>query len=170
VAGRESIPNLTHRNRLVTRYAGNSDRSEMMKRKGSAEWRGDLKNGQGAVSTESGALSDKPYSFTSRFEDGQGTNPEELIGAAHAACFSMALSNELSQAGITANRIATTAEVEVRPQPGGGFHIPAVRLSVRVEAAGADRSAIETAAGAAKAGCPVSKVLNAEISMDLEVA
>lgn len=141
-----------------------------MKRKGSAEWTGDLRTGKGEVSTESGALAGKPYSFTSRFEDGAGTNPEELIGAAHAACFSMALSNELSQAGVVAQRIATTAEVEVRPQPGGGFHIPSVRLSARVEAAGADRGAVEAAAQAAKAGCPVSKLLNADITLELEVA
>jgi lipoyl-dependent peroxiredoxin len=142
----------------------------MMKRSGSAEWRGDLKTGQGSVSTETGALQDKPYSFTSRFESGQGTNPEELIGAAHAACFSMAVSNELAQAGIFADRIATTAEVEVRPQPGGGFHIPAVHLTVRIDAPGADRAGVEAATQAAKAGCPVSRVLNAEITMDLQHA
>lgn len=140
-----------------------------MKRTGSAEWNGDLKTGKGSVSTESGALSAKPYSFTSRFEDGAGTNPEELIGAAHAACFSMALSNELAGKGVTAQSIQTSAAVEVKPAPGGGFVIPTVHLTVKVVAPGADKAAVEAAAAGAKAGCPVSKLLNAEIGMDLTV-
>ena len=140
-----------------------------MKRTASAEWNGDLKTGQGSISTESGALQGKAYSFTSRFEDGAGTNPEELIGAAHAGCFSMALSNELAQAGITGARIRTTAAVEVKPQAGGGFVIPAVALTATVSAPGADKGAVEAAAQAAKAGCPVSKLLNAEITLELTV-
>lgn len=140
-----------------------------MKRSASAEWNGDLKTGSGTISTESGALDGKAYSFTSRFEDGAGTNPEELIGAAHAGCFTMALSNELAQAGVSGARIATTAAVEVKPATGGGFVIPAVQLTTTVTAPGADKGAVEAAAQAAKVGCPVSKLLNAEISLDLTV-
>jgi osmotically inducible protein OsmC len=137
-----------------------------MKRSGSAQWSGDLKAGRGAISTESGALSASPYGFNTRFGDAKGTNPEELIGAAHAGCFSMALSKELGQAGIVAETIKATSTVEIRPMTGGGFSIPGVHLSVSVRAPGADKAAIEKAAHAAKAGCPVSKLLNAEITMD----
>ncbi len=140
-----------------------------MKRIGSAEWNGDLRTGKGTVSTQSGTLKAAPYSFTSRFENGAGTNPEELIGAAHAGCFSMALSNELALAGIVAESIQTSAEVEVRPAPGGGFIIPAVRLSVVVKAPGADKLSIDTATVHAKENCPVSKLLNAEITMEVTV-
>jgi osmotically inducible protein OsmC len=137
-----------------------------MKRSGSAEWSGDLKTGKGALSTESGALSASPYGFNTRFGDVKGTNPEELIGAAHAGCFTMALSNELGQAGIVAQSIKTTSTVEIRPVPGGGFVIPAVHLSVAVRAPGADKAAVEKATDIAKANCPVSKLLKAEITMD----
>jgi lipoyl-dependent peroxiredoxin len=140
-----------------------------MKRTGSAVWNGDLKSGKGSISTESGALDAKPYSFTSRFEDGAGTNPEELIGAAHAGCFSMALSNELSGKGVTADSIETSSAIEVRPAPGGGFTITTAHLTVKVTAPGADEAAVRAAAEGAEKNCPVSKVLNAEISMDLTV-
>ena len=136
-----------------------------MKRKASAVWTGDLKSGKGTLSSASGALGDAQYSFGTRFEEGKGTNPEELIGAAHAGCFSMALSNELAKAGMTPERIATTATVQL-DQVEGGFAISAVHLEVRAKVPGAEPDAFETAANAAKAGCPVSKLLNTEISMD----
>jgi lipoyl-dependent peroxiredoxin len=135
-----------------------------MKRKGSAEWHGDLKAGKGTISTESGALSALPYGFNTRFGDAKGTNPEELIGAAHAACFSMALSSELGKAGIADPHIATTATVELK-QADGGFAITSSHLDVRIAAKGADRAKLEQAANTAKANCPVSKLLKAEVSM-----
>ena len=137
----------------------------MAKRSGSAEWSGDLKTGKGLVSTESGVLTGSPYGFNTRFGDEKGTNPEELIGAAHASCFSMALSNELSQAGIKAETIAAKSTVEVK-QGDGGFTITSAHLTVTVTAPGSDKAAVEKATLAAKAGCPVSKVLKAEITMD----
>lgn len=137
-----------------------------MKRTGKAFWKGDLKSGSGSLTTPSGVLSDTPYSFKTRFEDQKGTNPEELIGAAHAGCFSMALSNELSKAGITADAIDTTADVTLDT---GSLSITKIHLTVSVKAPGGDRGKIEDAAQGAKANCPVSKVLNAEITMDLAV-
>lgn len=139
-----------------------------MKRKGSAQWTGDLKTGKGTISTESGALSSLPYGFNTRFGDEKGTNPEELIGAAHASCFSMALSNELSKAGIADPRIETTATVELKQQD-GGFAITSSHLTVKITAKGADKAAAEKAAETAKTNCPVSKLLKAEIGMDLTV-
>jgi lipoyl-dependent peroxiredoxin len=139
-----------------------------MKRKGSAVWRGGLKDGQGTVSTDSGVLSNTQYSFSTRFEDGKGTNPEELIAAAHAGCFSMALSAQLGNAGITAEQIETTATVSL-DKTDGGFSITAVHLDVRAKIPGADKQAFETAANNAKSGCPVSKVLNATITMDAKL-
>jgi lipoyl-dependent peroxiredoxin len=136
-----------------------------MKRTGSAVWKGGLKDGTGTVSTESGVLSGVNYSFAKRFGDAKGTNPEELIGAAHAACFSMALSGVLGEAGMTADEIATSAQVTVVPVE-GGFGITAVHLTVRARIPGADPEAFRKAAEGAKAGCPVSKVLNADITMD----
>ncbi len=136
-----------------------------MKRKGSAVWRGGLKDGKGVVSTDSGVLSNTQYSFSTRFEDGKGTNPEELIAAAHAGCFSMALSAQLGNAGMTAEQIQTTATVSL-DKTDGGFSITAVHLDVRAKIPGADKQAFETAANNAKAGCPVSRVLNATITMD----
>ena len=136
-----------------------------MKRKGSAVWRGGLKDGKGTVSTDSGVLSNTQYSFSTRFEDGKGTNPEELIAAAHAGCFSMALSAQLGNAGMTAEQIQTTATVSL-DKTDGGFSITAVHLDVRAKIPGADKQAFETAANNAKAGCPVSRVLNATITMD----
>jgi len=136
-----------------------------MLRKASAQWSGGLKDGKGSISTDSGVLSDTQYSFSTRFEDGIGTNPEELIAAAHAGCFSMALSGQLGQAGLTADSIRTTAEVRLEKLE-TGFAITKVHLTVRASVPEADEAAFATAANNAKAGCPISKVLNAEITMD----
>lgn len=134
---------------------------------GSAKWQGGIKDGKGEVSTESGVLSDQPYGFNTRFEDGNGTNPEELIGAAHAACFSMALSGQLEKAGVKDARIETTAAVTLEKQ-GDGFTVTKVQLTTQVSGQG-DEADIRKAADAAKAGCPISKLLNADITMDLTV-
>lgn len=134
---------------------------------GSAKWQGGIKDGKGEVSTESGVLSDQPYGFNTRFEDGRGTNPEELIGAAHAACFSMALSGQLEKAGVKDARIETTAAVTLEKQ-GDGFTVTKVQLTTQVSGQG-DEADIRKAADAAKAGCPISKLLNADITMDLTV-
>ena len=136
-----------------------------MKRQASAVWQGGLKDGKGTISTESGVLSDTQYSFRARFEQGTGTNPEELIAAAHAGCFSMALSGQLAQAGLKAESIRTTASVRLEKKD-AGFTITSVHLDVTAKVPGAGRHAFETAANNAKAGCPVSKVLNAQITMD----
>ena len=135
-----------------------------MKRKGSAIWQGDLKTGKGRVSTQSGVLSEAQYGFNTRFEDGPGTNPEELIGAAHAGCFSMALSNVLGEQGLTADKIETTATVSL-DKAEGGFAITAVHLDVTATIPGTDDATFQKAAENAKANCPVSKLLTAEISM-----
>jgi osmotically inducible protein OsmC len=137
----------------------------MMKRTAKAVWSGDLKTGKGQISTETGVLKDTQYSFVSRFESGIGTNPEELLAAAHAGCFSMALSAELGGAGIKPERIETSAAVTLEKVT-EGFAITQVHLDVTVTSPGSDRAALEAAAARAKAGCPVSKVLNAKISMD----
>jgi len=139
-----------------------------MKRSASAVWRGGLKDGKGSLSTDSGVLSNAQYSFGTRFEDGIGTNPEELIGAAHAGCFSMALSAQLGNAGLTAESIKTKAAVTLE-KTDAGFTITAVHLDVTAKVPGADPAAFATAAGAAKAGCPVSRVLNAAITMDAKL-
>lgn len=136
-----------------------------MKRSGSAVWNGEIKTGGGTVSTESGALDATPYSFAKRFGEEAGTNPEELIGAAHAGCYSMALSGFLNAAGLTADEIRTTATVEIVPED-GGFGITAVHLEVRAKVPGADAEAFAEAAQTAKEKCPVSRVLNAEITLD----
>ncbi len=136
-----------------------------MQRKGSAVWTGGLKDGAGKVSTESGALADTQYSFSTRFENGKGTNPEELIAAAHAGCFSMALSGQLNAAGLAPESINTTATVTVE-KVDAGFAITAVALDVRARVPGADNEKFQAAANNAKTGCPVSKVLNARISMN----
>lgn len=140
----------------------------MIKRKGSAFWKGGLKDGKGTVNTQSGVLKDTQYSFGTRFESGTGTNPEELIAAAHAGCFSMALSLILGEAGLKAERINTTATVSLEQQD-GGFAITAVLLEVSAKIPGADPQSFEKATEAAKAGCPVSKLLNAKISMDAKL-
>lgn len=139
-----------------------------MDRKGSAVWQGSLREGKGTVSTESGTLKSAPYSFTSRFEQGAGTNPEELLGAAHAGCFSMALSGQLAAEKLTAERIATTATVTVE-KVDGGFGITHVHLAVEATIPGADKAIFERVAEAAKAGCPVSKALNTKITMDAKL-
>lgn len=134
-----------------------------MDRKASARWEGGLKDGKGTVSTESGVLNAN-YSFKKRFEDEKGTNPEELIGAAHASCFSMALSMILGDQGYTADAIETSASVTLK-QDSEGFSISKIHLDVVAEIDGADEASFKEAAEKAKANCPVSKVLNAEISM-----
>jgi osmotically inducible protein OsmC len=136
-----------------------------MKRKASAVWKGGLKNGKGALTTDSGILSGTQYSFSTRFEEGKGTNPEELIAAAHAGCFSMALAAELEKSGVSAERVDTTATVALE-KAAAGFAITAVHLDVRAKVPGAEEPAFQTAADAAKTGCPVSKVLNATITME----
>lgn len=140
-----------------------------MKRSASAHWHGGIKDGKGMISTESGALNNLPYSFSKRFGDERGTNPEELIGAAHSSCFAMALSAELSKQNIVAESIDVKAEVSIEKQ-GDGWDIPSVHLNVSVAAPGADKNLIETAAKSAKANCPVSKLLKANITMDFSVA
>jgi osmotically inducible protein OsmC len=139
-----------------------------MDRKGSAVWQGTIKEGKGTVSTQSGTLKDAQYSFSSRFESGTGTNPEELLGAAHAGCFSMALSAQLMGEKLTAERIATTATVTIE-QVDGGFGITHVHLDVQAKIAGTDQATFERLAGAAKAGCPVSKLFNTRITMDAKL-
>ncbi len=139
-----------------------------MKRKASAAWSGDLKQGKGTMSTESGVLQDVRYSFSTRFENEKGTNPEELIAAAHAGCFSMALSGQLGAADLKAEKIETTATVTLE-KTDAGFTITAVHLDLSAKVPGADQTAFETAAKAAKEGCPVSRLLNAQITMDAKL-
>ena len=136
-----------------------------MKTQGSAVWSGGIKDGQGAISTHSGALKDYPYGFASRFEGKPGSNPEELIGAAHAACFTMALSLMLGEAGLTATRMETTAEVTLEKE-GEGFAIKSSHLTLKAAIPGADEAKFQELAANAKANCPVSKLLNAEIKLD----
>lgn len=136
-----------------------------MKRQASARWQGGLESGVGTMSTDSGVLSDTPYSFGTRFEDKQGTNPEELIGAAHAGCYSMALSMILGEAGYTPEKIDTGATVTL-DKVDEGFAVTSVHLEVSAVVPGADTDAFEKAANEAKAGCPVSKLLNADITME----
>lgn len=131
----------------------------------SAVWQGDLKSGNGTVSTGNGGLSNLPYSFKTRFEGEKGTNPEELIGAAHAGCFSMALSAELGKAGITADKIETKATITLEKDD-AGFAVTKSHLTLAVTAPDADNAALESAALAAKKGCPISKLLNAEITLE----
>ena len=135
-------------------------------RSGSAIWSGGLKDGRGAISTQSGALKEHPYGFASRFEGVAGTNPEELLGAAHAGCFTMALSLILGEAGLKAERMETTAKVTLE-QVSGGFSITAVALSLKAKVPGTDQATFNELANKAKAGCPVSKVLKADISLDV---
>lgn len=136
-----------------------------MDKKASAVWNGGFKEGSGTISTETGALKQAPYGVKSRFENGPGTNPEELIGAAHAGCFSMALSLMLGQAGLTPEKIETEATVTL-DKVGDGFEISASHLTVRARIPGADRAKFEEIANQAKVGCPVSKLLKAKITMD----
>ena len=136
-----------------------------MTKKGSAVWKGSIKEGGGTISTETGVLRDAPYGFKSRFENGPGTNPEELIGAAHAGCFSMAFSLMLGNAGLTAERIATEAAVSLE-KVGEGFEITKVHLTMRAKIPGATDAQFQEIANKAKAGCPVSKLLKAQLTMD----
>jgi osmotically inducible protein OsmC len=139
-----------------------------MQRKGSAHWSGGLKDGKGTVSTASGVLNNSQYSFGTRFENGIGTNPEELIAAAHASCFSMALSAQLGNAGMTAESIDTTATVTLEKTE-AGFTITSSHLAVTVKIAGSDKAKFDEAAKAAETGCPISRVLNAKITMDAKL-
>ena len=136
-----------------------------MQRKASAVWKGGLKDGKGMVSATSGVLSNTPYSFTTRFENAPGTNPEELIAAAHAACFSMALSAQLGAANLTPESINTTATLTM-DKLDAGWTITTIQLDVSARVPKADESSFNKAAENAKAGCPVSKVLNAKITMN----
>nr|WP_222182586.1 OsmC family protein [Geminicoccus harenae] len=136
---------------------------------GSAIWQGGLKDGKGAISTKSGALENYPYGFASRFEGRPGTNPEELIGAAHAGCFTMALSLILGEAGFTADEMSTRADVTLDKQ-GDGFAITAVHLTLKAKIPRIDQAQFQELTDKAKAGCPVSKVLNAKISLDASLA
>jgi lipoyl-dependent peroxiredoxin len=135
-----------------------------MKRTASAVWQGTLKEGKGTIATQSKVLNNTPYSFRSRFGDGVETNPEELIAAAHAGCFTMALSKQLGDAGFTAERLTTTANLSL-DQVGGGFSITAIHLELVGKVPGIDAAKFESLANDAKANCPVSKVLNAKITL-----
>jgi lipoyl-dependent peroxiredoxin len=139
-----------------------------MQRTGSAHWSGGLKDGKGTVSTQSGTLNQTQYSFSTRFENGVGTNPEELIAAAHAGCFSMALSAQLGNAGMTAESIDTKATVTL-DKTDAGFSITASHLDVKVKIPGGDKAKFDEAAQNAEKGCPVSRVLNAKVTMNAEL-
>lgn len=136
-----------------------------MKRTGSAVWQGGLKDGKGSISTQSGALAEYPYGFAARFEGKPGTNPEELIGAAHAGCFTMALSLILGEAGLKADRMETSADVTL-DKVDDGFAITSVHLTLKAKIPGADQAKFEELTNKAKVGCPVSKVLNTKITLD----
>jgi len=136
-----------------------------MKRKASAIWRGDLKGGKGSISTDSGVLKDTQYSFSTRFENGVGTNPEELIAAAHAGCFSMAFSAELGKAGLTPESIQTTATITME-KTDAGFTVTESQLDMKAKIPGADKAKANEIANAAKAGCPISRLLNAKITLN----
>jgi osmotically inducible protein OsmC len=140
----------------------------MIQRKASATWTGAIKDGKGTISTGSGVLQDTQYGFNARFAEGPGTNPEELIGAAHAGCFTMALSGKLGAAGLTATKLATTATVSLDKQE-GGFKITAIHLDLVGNVPGTDQAAFEAIANDAKANCPVSQVLNATITLDAKL-
>jgi osmotically inducible protein OsmC len=136
----------------------------MIKKTGSAVWSGGLKDGTGTISTQTGVLRDAPYGFKARFENGPGTNPEELIAAAHAGCFTMALSGQLAERGMTAQRLETIATVSL-DKVDGGFAIPAVHLELVAKIPGASQQAFDEAARVAKENCPVSKLFKADITM-----
>jgi osmotically inducible protein OsmC len=139
-----------------------------IKRRGSASWKGGLKDGRGSVTTESGALQAYPYGFASRFEGQKGTNPEELLAAAHSGCFTMALSLILGEAKLVAEQMDTSAEVTLE-QVEGGFAITAVHLTLKAKIPGADKATFESLAAKAKAGCPVSKLFKTEITLDAQL-
>jgi osmotically inducible protein OsmC len=135
-----------------------------MVRKASAVWKGSLKEGKGTISSDSGVLSNTPYSFSTRFENAKGTNPEELIAAAHAGCFTMALSAQLGNAGITPESLETTASLTL-DKLDAGWTVTKIHLDVAARIPGADKAAFDKAAESAKAGCPISRLLKAEITM-----
>ena len=139
-----------------------------IRRKGSAHWTGGLKDGKGAISTESGALAAYPYGFASRFEGVKGSNPEELLGAAHAACFTMSLTLTLEKAGFKAERLDTQATVTLAQQD-GGFAIPAIALSLEAEVPGIDAEQFQELAHTAERNCPVSKLFRADITLDAKL-
>jgi osmotically inducible protein OsmC len=139
-----------------------------IKKIGSASWQGGIKDGKGSISTESAALNAYPYGFASRFEGQRGSNPEELIGAAHAACFTMALSLILGEAKLTAEEMSTTAEVSL-DKLDDGFAITSVHLTLKAKVPGADEATFKELANKAKAGCPVSKLLKTEITLDVNL-
>ena len=139
-----------------------------MKRKASAEWRGDLKTGKGLVSTDSGVLNGAQYSFTTRFENEKGTNPEELIAAAHAGCFTMALSGELGKAGLVAESLKTTATLSL-DKLDAGWTVTESHLEVVGKIPGGSAEAFRAAAEAAEKGCPISRLLNTKITMDAKL-
>jgi len=139
-----------------------------MKRKASAAWRGSLKDGKGSISTDSGVLKETPYSFGTRFENGLGTNPEELIGAAHAGCFSMAFAAELGKAGLIPESIHTTAAITL-DKTDAGWTVTESHLEVTVKVPGAGQANVLGIAAVAKAGCPISRLLNAKVTMDVKV-
>lgn len=139
-----------------------------MNRKASAHWQGGLKDGKGTISSQSGVLDKTQYSFSTRFENGIGTNPEELIAAAHAGCFSMALSGQLGNAGMTATSIDTTATVTME-KTDAGFTVTKVHLDLTAKIPGAEKAAFEKAAADAKAGCPISRLLKAEITLNAKL-
>ena len=139
-----------------------------MQRKASAIWRGSLKDGKGSISTDSGTLKDTQYSFSTRFENGTGTNPEELIAAAHSGCFAMAFSAELGKVGLTPESISATATVTL-DKTNEGFTVTESHLDVTVKVPGADKAKVLEIANAAKAGCPISRLLKANVTMDAKV-
>lgn len=139
-----------------------------MKRKASAVWRGGLKDGKGSLLTESGVLRDTQYSFSTRFENGTGTNPEELIAAAHAGCFAMAFSAELGKAGITPESVSAAATVTL-DKTDAGWTVTASHLDVTAKIPGADKAQILSIANVAKLGCPISRLLKANVTMDARV-
>jgi len=140
-----------------------------MIRKASAVWKGSLKEGKGTISSDSGVLSNTPYSFSTRFEDAKGTNPEELIAAAHAGCFTMALSAQLGNAGLTPESLETTASLTLEKLE-AGFTVTKIHLDVTARVPNADEAAFDKAAQNAKAGCPISRLLKAEITMTARLA
>ena len=139
-----------------------------MKRSASAKWQGDLMSGSGAISTASGTLANTQYSFKTRFENGTGTNPEELLAAAHAGCFTMALSAQLAQAGLKAESLETTCTISLE-QKDGGFAITESHLALKASIPGATKEAFDKAVTAAKTGCPVSKLYNTNITLDAQL-
>jgi lipoyl-dependent peroxiredoxin len=136
-----------------------------MKRTAQAKWQGDLKGGTGTISTTSGTLASTPYSFRARFEQGTGTNPEELLAAAHAGCFTMALSAQLGEAGLMATSLETSCTITLEPKD-GGFAITESHLELKAKVPGATAEAFEKATKAAETGCPVSKLFNTKITLD----